>query len=267
VEQQLLRKVQLIESSILFDFDAFCKKHDLKYSLYAGTLLGAVRHGGFIPWDDDIDVCMDRNEYDRFLSLWRKENPTGYYLQGTDDPSYEKINHTKIRKDGTILASKEEFEAGGHNGIWLDVFAFDKVPLNKRLKRKVMFWAKMKLIYTRGYPYTKGSKFLEFISKLLLLCSRKTQLKKRNKYERKILKYKDMQSDYEYVCLSCPLDLKFTYPSTVLKNFTTLDFEGKPVSVDSEYDQKLKIKFGDYMCLPPESERVCKHTPEVIKID
>ncbi len=266
MEQEILRKLQFVELDILTKVDEFCKKHVIKYSLYAGTLLGAVRHGGFIPWDDDIDIIMERNEYDRFLELFEKEGIEGYVLQGTNKSDYSGISHTKIRKDGTILASNEEMQTDTHHGIWLDVFPFDKVPTDKRKRKKFMFKAKLRLVYTRGYPYEKGGKFLKLLSKILLIPPRKMQLKIRNKIEKQIIdKYKDLKTDYEYICMGCPNDLRFIYKKELIENYSTLSFEGKDFSINADYDAVLKVKFGDYMQLPPEEERVCKHNPEVIK--
>ncbi len=265
MEGATLRKLQLVENDILKVVAEFCKKHNVKYSLYAGTLLGAVRHGGFIPWDDDVDLFMERNEYERFLTLWQSEGVSGYTMQATNSPFYEGINHTKIRKDGTILASNKEMETDTHHGIWLDVFAFDKVPTDKKKRKKFLFRAKLRLVYTRGYPYEKGGKLLKLISKILLLPSRKTQLKIRNKIEKKIIdKYKDLKSGYEYISLASTENFKTFYPPEVIENLATINFEGGEYSAVKDYDKMLSIQYGDYMKLPPEEQRICKHNPEVL---
>lgn len=83
--EEKLRQLQLIQLEILKFFDNFCREHNLKYSLYAGSLLGAIRHHAFIPWDDDLDVCMSRFEYDRFIALWNQSPPGGYILQNKEN--------------------------------------------------------------------------------------------------------------------------------------------------------------------------------------
>lgn len=260
-----LRKLQLVELEILVKVDEFCKKHNIKYSLYAGTALGAIRHGGFIPWDDDIDVCMERPEYERFLKLWREENIDGYYLQGTDKSDYYGINFSKIRKNGTKFGTEMDIKTYDHIGIFLDIFPFDKIPKDKKLRKKFLFDVKLWMIYTRGYPYTKGSKILELASRILLLKSRKRQLELRNKLEKKILSYQSMEDNYDLICLACPNDLKFMYPSNILDEIIEVDFEGHKVSLHKDYDTALTIKFGDYMQLPKEEDRVCKHEPAVLE--
>lgn len=265
MEYATLRKLQLVENEILKVTHDFCKKHGIKYSLYAGTLLGAVRHGGFIPWDDDVDIFMERNEYERFLKLWQEEKVEGYTMQATNSPFYEGINHTKIRKDGTIFASKKEMEVDTHHGIWLDVFPFDKVPTDKKARKKFFFKAKLRLVYTRGYPYEKGGKFLKLLSKILLIPSRKTQLKIRNKIEKQIIdKYKDLKSGYEYMSLAATENFKTFYPPEIIENLASITFENASYSAVKDYDKMLTIQYGDYMKLPPEEQRICKHNPEVL---
>lgn len=265
MDNATLRKLQLVEADILEIIGKFCQKHQIKYSLYAGTLLGAVRHGGFIPWDDDVDVFMERNEYNRFLELWEKENVQGYCLQGTNKPNYSGLSHSKIRKDGTILASFEEMKADGHHGIWVDIFPFDKVPTDKKKRKKFLFKAKLRMVYTRGVPFTKGGFLLKLISKILLIPSRKRQLKIRNKLERQIIDgYKDLTSGYEYMSLASAENFKTFYPAEVIEKISAISFENKSYSAVEDYDKMLSIQYGDYTKLPPEEQRICKHNPEVL---
>ena len=266
MEDKTLRKLQLVETEMLETIASFCKKHEIKYSLYAGTLLGAVRHGGFIPWDDDVDVFMERNEYDRFLALWEKEKPNGYHLDGTNHPDYSGNNHSKIRKDGTTLASLKEMEKDCHHGIWIDIFPFDKIPTDKKKRKKFIFKAKLRMVYTRGYPLKKGSKLLRILSRILLLPSRKTQLKIRNKYERQIItKYKDLHEGYEYMSLAAVENFGTYYPAEVVENLSEIKFETGVYTAVKDYHRMLTIQYGNYMQLPPEKERICKHNPEVLE--
>ena len=266
MDDKTLKRLQEIEAEILVVVDEFCKKHNVKYSLYAGTALGAVRHGGFIPWDDDIDVCMERTEYERFLNLWQSEGVDGYTIQATNNPYYEGISHTKIIKEGIILASKEENESSSNYGIWLDIFPLDKVPQDKKARKKFFFRAKLRMIYTRGYPYKKGGKFLEIVSKILLLRSRKSRLKARNKLEKKLLKYQSLQEGYDLMSLSCPEGLRIVYPGNMMDEITKIKFGELEVSISTRWHEMLEANFGDYMTLPPEEQRVCKHESEIIEL-
>ncbi len=264
MDDKTLKKLQAVETEMLVVVDKFCRDNNIKYSLYAGTALGAVRHGGFIPWDDDIDICMERSEYDRFLKLWREKGPEGYFLQGTDIPEYEHISFSKVRKENTLFGTEHDVKLFKHNGIFVDVFPYDKVPKDKKLRKKYFRDVKLWMIYTRGYPYKKGSKFLELISRVLLLIPRKKQLQIRNKLQARIFKYNMLDKDYDLMFLACPADLKIVYPEKIFDEVIDVSFEQKTVSLHKNYDEILKIKFGDYMQLPPPEERVCRHEPVVL---
>lgn len=264
MDDKTLKKLQSVETEILVAFDKFCTEHDIKYSLYAGTALGAVRHGGFIPWDDDIDVCMSRDNYEKFLKVYRENEIEGYTLQGTDSPNYEYINFSKIRKNGTKYGGKLDMGLYENNGIYMDIFPIDKVPSDKKLMKKVLFYTKIRMVYTRGYAFTKGSAFLRLVSKMMLLLPRKTQLKIRNKYEKKILKYKDLKENFICMSLSCPEGLNIFYPQNMLDEYTTIKFGDREFSISTNWDGMLKANFGDYMKLPPEEDRICKHNAEIL---
>lgn len=130
-----IKDVQRLELEILLEFDRICKKHGMKYQLYAGTLIGAIRHEGFIPWDDDIDVCMLRSEYDKFLSWVEIELNNKYFFQ-TYKTDLNYINKfAKIRRNGTLFVEKSVKDLEIHHGVYIDIFALDNIEL-KTLKGK-----------------------------------------------------------------------------------------------------------------------------------
>lgn len=264
MDNSVLKKLQEVESDILFEFDKFCSDHNLTYSLYAGTALGAVRHQGFIPWDDDIDVCMLRADYDKFIALWEEEHVKGYYLQNPADESCT-INHAKIRKNNTILASKEELKLPGHHGIWIDVFAIDKIPTNK-IKRKLFFIiSKIRLVYTRGYTFDNGGLFLKAVSFLMLLIPRKCQIAIRKKCDKYVARYCDVTENFELIGLSSPAELGVIYPAEAMDRTHGVKFENYVFQLSDMYEEMLRRKFGNYMQFPSEEERICRHNPEVIE--
>ena len=99
----ILRRLQLTELEILKVVDKVCRDNKIDYSLYAGTLLGAVRHKGFIPWDDDLDICLTRENYNRFIKIWNANPPKGYILQNKENTPDFSQTFTKIRKDNTAF--------------------------------------------------------------------------------------------------------------------------------------------------------------------
>lgn len=260
MEKEKLLKLQKIEKSILVDIDKFCKENDIKYSLYAGTALGAVRHKGFIPWDDDIDICMEREEYNRFLSLWDKNNEK-YDIQSTNDDS-TLINHTKIILNGTTLCSKKDLVNPINHGIWVDIFPLDRVPI-EGLKRKLLkVYAQIRIVYTRRYIPENVKGLTRFILKLLFSIPKKMQKAIRNKCEKEVTKYNNKQ--LPLMSLSCPEELSLEYKPNTFDSFEEIMFDGNIFKITSHYDEFLTSCFGNYMQLPPEEDRVCKHNPEVV---
>lgn len=102
----ILRNMQNEELEIMRVIDQFCREHGISYSLYAGTAIGAVRHHGFIPWDDDIDICMTRAELNRFRKCWNQHPVEGYYFENCLDDRYCGIAHTKVHKEDTLFLSE-----------------------------------------------------------------------------------------------------------------------------------------------------------------
>ncbi len=125
-----LRKIQLVQLEILIEFDRVCKKYDIQYQLFAGTLLGAVRHKGFIPWDDDVDVCMLRSEYDRFLMVAPGALGSDFFLQTTDTDSEYFHQFARIRKNGTFFHQHKFERFDIHKGIFIDIFPLDTISEN-----------------------------------------------------------------------------------------------------------------------------------------
>lgn len=124
-------KLQNTELEMLKFLKRICDKYDIRYFLIGGTLLGAVRHGGFIPWDDDIDVGMERNQYEKFIKIWTKYYMTEqkqYILQCKEFDKMVPLPFAKLRKNGTYFLEKETYESDLHHGIFIDIFPFDAIP-------------------------------------------------------------------------------------------------------------------------------------------
>lgn len=130
-----VRAVQEIGLEILKTIDRFCREKGITYYLFYGTELGAVRHMGFIPWDDDIDLILFRKDFEKFREEWKKDPPEGYFYQdGETDPNY-KVKITKIRKNGTALVEEPAKDVEMHHGVWVDLFVLDDYVENGFLRR------------------------------------------------------------------------------------------------------------------------------------
>lgn len=265
--EEKLRSLQLTMLEILKVFDSFCREHELKYSLYAGSLLGAIRHKAFIPWDDDLDVCMERSEYDRFIALWTQAPPEGYILQNKENSPAFWQSFSKIRKDHTTFL-QEEREAGKyHTGIFLDVFPLDRIP-NGRLNRAVYKWHCMQYqLLTKEFVPPKANAVVRLGSSVILACTPKSRREKvRRNSLQKITRYND-QRDLEVVAIETMASLRKPFAADMLDTYVDLPFEDGAFMCFAGWDDHLRRKFGDYMQLPPVEERAWQHHPIVIDFE
>ncbi len=254
-----------IEQEILDVFHQFCIKENIKYSLGYGTLLGAIRHNGFIPWDDDIDVILLRADYDKFIEKWKEHPITGYVLQDEYDKKDDYPNNfCKLRKDHTtFIQSEDEIIKNYHKGIFIDIFPMDRLAPAGIKRKKQLFCFALNMLYSR--EYTDGSVgFIGFFQKLLLFLPRTmhTYLKKKAHFY--MTKWNNTNNQLVVPCTMA--FCKQYYPENLFDTLMLHDFNSKQYFITSNYDGFLNTMYGDYMQLPPESERVWKHNPIVISL-
>lgn len=262
-----LRRLQLTQLEILEKVDEVCRENHIQYSLYAGTLLGAVRHHGFIPWDDDLDICMTRDNYEQFLEVWKKEKTEGYILQNKENTPGFTQSFTKIRKENTTFLQYDWEREKYHTGIFIDIFPFDRMPV-KKIERILFIWYVMQYqLYTREFVPEKSNFLVRFVSKVLLDFTPKEKRKeKREKMLCKITRYNNDKS-LDAVFVETMNSIKVTYPSDVVDDYTMLKFENKEYMCYKKWKKFLECKFGNYMQLPPESERQWKHHPIILDFE
>lgn len=158
---ELLRKMQLVELEMLKELDRICRKHSIKYVLDAGTLLGAVRHGGFIPWDDDVDVRMLRADYDRFCEVCKTELNNAFFLQTyKTDPGFL-WGYARILKNGTVFMRKDHEMIKSRNGIFIDVFPCDSYPDDEKDRRHAQ---RVSWLCRKGRYSVVGKKYAKKLS-------------------------------------------------------------------------------------------------------
>ena len=162
-----LRKLQLTMLEMLMLVDKICKENDIQYSLCSGTLLGAVRHKGFIPWDDDLDIRMTRENYDKFLEVWDKLQPEGYLLQNKENSPRFPSSFSKIRKCHTTFLQFESERGAHHTGIFVDIFPLDRIPRN-RIKKCIFYISCLKYqIYTRDKSHLNSNALVNLCAAIL----------------------------------------------------------------------------------------------------
>lgn len=253
ISSEECKKIQL---KILINVARFCDENNIRYSLAYGTLIGAVRHKGFIPWDDDIDIIMMRNEYERFVATYKDDS--FILVQGEHQQ-----NHLHVRvadNDTRIVSNKGTRDVFYKNGVWIDVFPIDKVPDNdnkyKSFMRKIYFLCKLQLIAEVGGKGRKLSykipfDIFQFFLKPLGPFFGKKAMKEMTKYN---------HSDSNTVANVSLWYLH--YPSfriNIMTEFTELEFEGSLFHSISNFDEYLKGIYGDYMTPPPANMRRHRH--------
>lgn len=259
-----LEKVQEILLGYLLEIDRICKKHNIKYFLAGGTLLGAIRHHGFIPWDDDADVMMLREDYDRFLEVVSQELPDHIFLQL---PTTEKGNYnpfTKLRINDTMFAT--EFTGrfmDMHNGIFFDVLSHDKTGNHKwsqklhlmatMLLRSIVFnkWGNTDIASGGNHPI-----ICKIVDKVKYLIPMRLAVWAQN---RALTFFKNRKSDYLYDGMGRNLK-RGAFPAKWLEEAVYVDFEEYRFPVPKEYDKYLTYLYGDYMQMIPVSQRRTSHS-------
>lgn len=262
-----LEDIQAVELEILDEIHRVCSENGLRYSLAYGTLLGAVRHKGFIPWDDDIDIMMPREDYDRLREIWSAKAKDGFILQ--DETMFDDYMNTfaKVRKDHTtFLQFNCERTCKYHTGLFVDIFPVDrKAPKGLPEKLQFAFYA-VYLLFNRGYPSKKGG-FTGVGERILLgivpkKCYRKLSLAA-GRLSRKWNKNKNapMISPSSFAAIHRVL------PSDLFDDLELIPFQGKEYYAFHDWDTFLRLCFRDYMQLPPEEKRVWMHHPLLVSFE
>ena len=270
-----LRKLQLVELENMRIFSEICDKYDLRYYLVGGTMLGAVRHQGFIPWDDDMDVGMPRPDYEKFLTVVRGELPEGFsFLNYKQDRDYKRY-FSRIVNDNVKVTNASNTKTIEENA-WLDIFPFDGMPDGK-LMQKLHFWH---MTFIRFFYHAScfdelvnlnrpGRAWylqaaIKFIS-VTHIGSRMDTKKLMRKIEKGLMKYPYDEANY-MVSFFGSYMTKEIVDKTLLGKGAKFKFEDLMLNGPEKYDEFLTHFYGDYM-KPPEDMDKDKHNIENIKYD
>lgn len=263
IDLQALRETEMEITDVI---DRICRRNHLCYSLSFGTLLGVVRHGGFIPWDDDIDLMMPREDYEKLLEIWKKEAPPGYILQNKRTNWDFTQNFTKIRKDHTtFLQGESERTATYHTGIFVDIFPVDRVAPTKIARKKQIFLSAVNLLYSRGFTSKSGG-IRELFEHILLALPMRFRKWAYRKSEKAIGQWNSDREAKWYVA-DIIEDVFRVFEPNLFDEITDMKFEDREYQCVRDTDGYLKVQYGDYMQLPPEEKRVYKHNHVIISLD
>ncbi len=248
-----LRKWQMRLLEILVYFRDFCKEHNLRFYLSAGTCLGAIRHKGFIPWDDDLDVQMPRPDYDKLIEIWNKEADTSKFVCSVTSKQYcSRFPMAVIRSVNTTCIYDHSVNDDFCHGIKIDVEFLDGVPKDKIRNKWNKACAKLlALLRAQRMPNRKSS-LLRALSFVILKVFSQSFLWNISLFLEKQLKSVPFDSDCNWVRYSgCKGAARSCFDTT-----EWVDFEGYKMPIPGGYDQYLRNAYGDYMQLPPEKSRV-----------
>lgn len=264
----ILKQIQSTELEILIYFDKFCKENDLKYSLSGGTLLGAVRHKGFIPWDDDVDCMMMRDDYDRLVSLWNEKADTDkFILQLKDNSPAFSQSFAKIRKNHTAFLQNGEPAGEYHNGLFIDIMPADRLPKGKI--REFLYYIDVMFyqLFTREFaPPQSGFVMKTITSAILSSTNKKSRASLRKKLLKKLTKYNE-NKNLQIISFETIDSMHRHYSADLMNETIDIEYEGVMLKASSKWKEILETGYGDYMQYPPEEEQVWKHHPIVIDFE
>lgn len=251
-----LQEQKKIEIEILDYLDTICQKHSIQYFLAAGTLLGAIRHKGFIPWDDDIDVILLRDDYEKLIKVLENEKSKYKLLSRNTNSQYFYLFSKLVDSDTCLIES--DVPQIPEYGIYIDIFPLDYLPNNytkrRREQRKI-------LILRRFWGAAITTKMKDSISKKIM--KRIAHILGwrffRDLLDRECKKINQTKTNY----VECVVAADNPYRNVKREWFNTsinATFEGKQYPVPSRYDEYLTELFNDYMSLPPEEQQVTHHS-------
>lgn len=279
IDPKTMEKIKEKQLEILTEFDEACKTIGLRYSLAFGTLLGAERHGGYIPWDDDVDIFMLRDDYEKFLELGPELLPENLFIQNYETEENYHNNFSKIINTSTTLKEPVHDMLDISDGVFIDVFPIDAAGSRKStrllnnliicsleymrfLTTEKVIWNHKKPIHIRLirlFFYNVGTLLGNFrLNKL------ETYIRKRNNTNDNNFTYCRYRRTalFENNMLDAFVDMD------IFKNLKKVEFESRTFKAIEDTEQFLSLRYGeDYMELPPKEERVSRHEYVDIEID
>ena len=266
-----LRSLQLVQLDILSEFDSLCKKLGLRYSLAYGTLLGAVRHGGFIPWDDDVDVCMLRQDYDRLIKQAEDYLPRNYHLQSAYADSNYPLDFAKLLLTDYNLSVVETKNLDITHGVFIDIFPIDACHNNRlvdwfdRLRvgaARILCFAAIDEQFKSTFPRKQirelASLYINRKGTQAIVAHIDAIRRKRN----------TPSNVYSYYYYTGDSPLKYEWghrlPLALMNDLIEIEFEDRRFLCVRDYDAFLTSCYGDYMVLPPEEKRKPDHELRVV---
>lgn len=251
---ETVRSVQYKILEIMKYIDELCRKNGITYYIMGGTALGAVRHGGFIPWDDDLDIFMTPDEYAKFKTVFEKQHSETFVLQEwRTTPDY--LEYAKVRMNNTTFI-EECFKdrKDMHHGIYVDIMILHKVPENKFVQKLVYYESKFVTLYGlsgRNWKPKTGLQNIILKSLKIMPCRLMAKLS-----YRRIYKYDSLKENFKYCYWITPAKFKSgLFDKSFFSSAADIPFEDTVLMGSEKIKDYLTYRYGDYMKLPSEEQR------------
>ena len=259
-DDETLKHLQKLELMILKDFIKICDDNNLTYYMYAGSLLGAIRHNGFIPWDDDLDVIMFRDDFEKFKKIFIASDKDKYELlcNETNEDYFHLL--AKLMLKDTLFEEGWVSQVDFHIGINMDIFVLDDLAENKfkrnyQLKKSFLYNKLMIMSKLRLDDLSLPAKIVTHTGYYILKLFRITPYKLNKRCLNFLKKFKDSNTEYVFDISATAEEYPQIFKKDDFKSIRQVQFEDIEVNVPGNYDNILKSLYGDYMQLPPEEDR------------
>ncbi len=246
-----IKKVWAVEIDLIEELLRVCDKYQLKVYCCAGTILGAVRHAGYIPWDDDVDLMMFREDYEKLCSISRQAFSAPYFFQTEKTDPGSARGHAQLRNSSTtaILETEKGKKVHFNQGIFIDIFPLDHYPDNPVKRKEFMENERKKLRYSRWLlngPADTETKVKQKIKKAAYALNKVIPLGKRlyNSFEKTAQKYNHMNT--QWVGIVALGEERFVWKESDITDTVPMNFEMIKVPVPQNYDNLLKKTYGDW---------------------
>lgn len=247
---------------MLCDLDRVCKENQITYMLFGGSLLGAVRHKGFIPWDDDVDVIFSREDYEKFLRIAQQQLPKDKYFVQAEFSEHWPMFFSKLRKNNTAFIERYiAKDQETHMGIYIDLFPYDRLSSNKVVQ--FLQFAASKIVIAKSLD-TRGYLTDSTLKKIMLVLCRHIPTKALNRFVQHRGPHTGMV--HTFFAASSKFS-KNVFPETWFTETTNLEFEGGHFPCTAHSHELLTKLYGDYMTEPPPEQRGCKVHGEIIDLE
>lgn len=248
-----VKEMQKIELEILKFIVKICRENNLMYFLTDGTLIGAVRHKGFIPWDDDLDISMPRPDYNKFIKIMKRKKGR-YQIKCVENSKKYNYAYAKVVDTKTGLVEEDKFQ-GEELGLWVDVFPIDGMGDDREKAEKIIKSNKKHviqiLLLESAKEINRKGRILELIGRKNINRFMKYKLQKNNFYKSK------------YVSIVAWISESMLTKREWWEKAVPCEFEGFEFNIPVGYDEILKLEYGNYMKLPPEEKRIPEHNCKV----